>query len=276
MREHRRDWDCRERRGESGRRQRDGESWRVERERRPQGRGGYGRPSRREMRRMARRERRRRLRRALAGGMAFLLVAALAFAAVWFPGRWLLQAVLGLGREPATLLVAAPAYDVQLLTPNEYSRPQLATEEIRGIVLHYTANPGTSAQNNRDYFEGLKDSHLTHASSHFIVGLEGEIIQCIPTAEQAYASNTRNVDTVSIETCYTNEDGSYSRATYDSMVHLTAWLMGKFNLKTENVIRHYDVTGKACPLYFVEHEDAWEQFLRDVEDYLAANGEKPE
>ena len=53
MREHRRDWDCRERRGESGRRQRAGEGGRVERERRPQGRGGYGRPSRREMRRMA-------------------------------------------------------------------------------------------------------------------------------------------------------------------------------------------------------------------------------
>ncbi len=208
-------------------------------------------------------------------GMIYVLIAAIAFAVIWFPGRWLLQDVLGLGTGEATLLVSAPAYDVQLLTPNEYSRPQLATEEIQGIVLHYTANPGTSAQNNRDYFEGLKDSHITYASSHFIVGLEGEIIQCIPTSEQAYASNTRNPDTISIETCYINEDGSYEQATYDSMVHLTAWLMGKFNLKLDDVIRHYDVTGKACPLYFVDHEDAWEQFLADVADYIEANGEKP-
>ena len=164
---------------------------------------------------------------------------------------------------------------MQLLTPNEYSRPQTATDPITGIVIHYTANPGTSAQNNRDYFEGLKDSHITKTSSHFIVGIEGEIIQCIPTKEVAYASNSRNNDTVSIETCYINEDGSYEQATYDSLVHLTAWLMGKFNLKIDAVIRHYDVTGKLCPLYFVEHEDAWAQFKQDVVDYIEANGSTP-
>ncbi|MFR8755306.1 MAG: hypothetical protein ACLVG5_00555 [Clostridium sp.] len=38
-------------------------------------------------------------------------------------------------------------------------------------MVHYTANPGTTAQQNRDYFEGLKDSHETHASSHFVIGL---------------------------------------------------------------------------------------------------------
>ena len=51
--------------------------------------------------------------------------------------------------------------------------------------------------------------------------------------------------------------------------------MGKFNLKIDSVIRHYDVTGKLCPLYFVEHEDAWEQFKQYVSDYIEANGEKP-
>ena len=51
----------------------------------------------------------------------------------------------------------------------------IATNKITGIVIHYTANPGASAMNNRDYFEGLKDSHITKASSNFVVGLEGEI-----------------------------------------------------------------------------------------------------
>lgn len=162
-----------------------------------------------------------------------------------------------------------PDYDVQLLTVNSYSRPGTALEKVNGIVIHYTANPGSTAQANRNYFEGLKDSHATHASSHFIVGLDGEIVQCIPTAEIAYASNERNSDTISIECCYEHEDGSFNQETYNEVIHLTAWLCAKFGLKGKDVIRHYDVTGKMCPLYYVEHEDAWTQFQKDVDTYLA-------
>ena len=92
-----------------------------------------------------------------------------------------------------------PDIDVELLTPNPYSRSQEKTDKITGIVIHYTANPGATAIGNRNYFEGLKDSHETKASSNFVVGLNGEIVQCIPTWEVAYASNDRNYDTVSIE-----------------------------------------------------------------------------
>ena len=157
-----------------------------------------------------------------------------------------------------------PDIDIELLTPNEYSRPGIATDKITGIVVHYTANPGAGARNNRDYFEGLKDSHVTKASSNFVVGLEGEIIQCVPTWEVAYASNSRNTDTVSIECCHPDETGKFNDATYHSMVELCAWLCLKFDLNEEDVIRHYDVTGKNCPKYFVEHEDAWVQFKSDV------------
>lgn len=161
-----------------------------------------------------------------------------------------------------------PDLDVELLTVNPYSRPGSALEKVNGIVIHYTANPGATAIANRNYFENLKDTHTTKASSHFVVGLEGEIVQCIPTAEIAYASNERNSDTISIECCYKNEDGSFEQATYDSVIKLTAWLCAKFGLTSENVIRHYDVTGKLCPLYYVEHEDAWTQLKKDVDSYL--------
>ena len=161
-----------------------------------------------------------------------------------------------------------PELDVELLTVNPYSRPGTALEKVNGIVIHYTANPGATAIANRNYFENLKDTHTTKASSHFVVGLEGEIVQCIPTAEIAYASNDRNSDTISIECCYKNEDGSFEQATYDSVIRLTAWLCEKFGLTSEEVIRHYDVTGKLCPLYYVEHEDAWTQFKKDVDIYL--------
>lgn len=161
-----------------------------------------------------------------------------------------------------------PELDVELLTVNPYSRPGTALEKVNGIVIHYTANPGATAIANRNYFENLKDTHTTKASSHFVVGLEGEIVQCIPTAEIAYASNDRNSDTISIECCYKNEDGSFEQATYDSVIRLTAWLCEKFGLTSEDVIRHYDVTGKLCPLYYVEHEDTWTQFKKDVDTYL--------
>ena len=162
-----------------------------------------------------------------------------------------------------------PEIDVQLLDANPYSRPGTETEEITGIVVHYTANPGSTAQNNRDYFNGLKDSHETEASSNFIVGLDGEIIQCVPTWEMAYASNSRNIDTVSIECCHPDETGKFTDETYRSLVQLTAWLCVKFNLTEDQVIRHYDVTGKNCPKYFVENEDAWAQFKEDVAGAIA-------
>ena len=169
-----------------------------------------------------------------------------------------------------------PDYQVELLTPNPYSRPQTALEEVKGIVVHYTANPGTTAIQNRSYFESLKDTQKTKASSHFVVGLEGEIVQCIPSTEISYASNDRNVDTLSIECCHKDETGQFTQETYDSLVELTAWLCGKFNLPVSNVIRHYDVTGKECPIYYVKNEDAWERFKEDVQKYLDTYGTEPE
>ena len=94
-----------------------------------------------------------------------------------------------------------PELDVELLTVNEYSRPGAVLEQVNGIVVHYTANPGTTAIQNRSYFENLAETHETKASSHFVIGLDGEIVQCIPCNEISYASNDRNSDTISIECC---------------------------------------------------------------------------
>lgn len=157
-----------------------------------------------------------------------------------------------------------PEIKVDLLDINEYSRPGIESDPITGIVIHYTANPGSTAQENRDYFNGLQDGHDTSVSSHFVVGMEGEIVQCVPTWEIAYASNERNHDTISIECCHPDETGKFTDKTYTSLVQLTAFLCAKYELDENAVIRHYDVTGKNCPKYFVEHEDAWEIFKADV------------
>lgn len=110
-----------------------------------------------------------------------------------------------------------------------------------------------------------------YASSHFIVGLEGEVLQCIPLTEISYASNTRNSDTVAIEVCHPDETGKFSAVTYDRLVELTAWLCREFRLDPESdVIRHFDVSGKICPKYFVEEPAAWDQFRMDVDQAMAA------
>lgn len=184
------------------------------------------------------------------------------------------EATNGNGKGLVKYIENPPAYQEQLLTINEYSRPGIALEEVNGIVIHYTANPGTTAQQNRGYFEGLKDSKETKASSHFIVGLAGEIILCVPLDEISYASNERNVDTIAIECCIDNEAGKFNDYTYKSLVELTAWLVGEYDLEIDDIIRHYDVTGKKCPKYFVEHESAWEDFKLDVEKYIELNGVK--
>lgn len=164
----------------------------------------------------------------------------------------------------------------ELLTVNEWSRPGDPLEEVRGVVIHYVGNPGTSAEANRNYFESLSSGKEgTYASSHFIIGLEGEVVQCVPLDEIAYASNSRNADTISVEVCHPDGTGKFSDASYDRCVEFTAWLCGEFRLDpAEDVIRHYDVTGKECPRYFVDHPEAWEAFREDVASELERQKEQ--
>ena len=132
--------------------------------------------------------------------------------------------------------------------------------EINNIVIHYVGNPNTTAKQNRSYFNNPD----TTVCSHFIVGLDGEILQCVPLSEWSAASNHRNGDTISIEVCHPDETGKFNEETYNSLVKLVAWLCNNSELCENDLIRHYDVTGKQCPKYFVDYPDMWEQFKTDV------------
>ena len=160
-------------------------------------------------------------------------------------------------------------YTQDFLTVNPYSGPGTKREHVRDIVIHYVANPGTSAIQNRNYFEGLKDqsgSKTVSASSHYIIGSDGTILQCIPLDEVAYGNYPRNDDTVSIECCHPDSDGRFTDATIKSLIRLTGWLCRELSLNEKHIIRHYDVSGKNCPKYYVEHQDAW----RTLKKKLAA------
>ena len=162
-----------------------------------------------------------------------------------------------------------PPRNIQLLTPNPYSRPQQALDTVNTLVIHYVGNAGSSAMDNRNYFESLKDSQARSASSHFVIGLDGEIVQCIPLSEMAYATKNRNPDTISIECCHPGEDGQFNEYTYWSLVELSAWLCLKFHLDPQGILRHYDVTQKLCPLYYVEHPDEWQKLKDTIEVRLS-------
>lgn len=153
------------------------------------------------------------------------------------------------------------------LTVSEYNRPGTELACVKNIFVHYTANPKTSAAQNRSYFENLGVTHERAASAHFIIGYEGEIIQCIPLDEEAYAVVERNGDSISIECCYLAQDGSFTQETYDSLVEMLAWLLDQYDLEPNDILRHYDCGGKLCPIYYVKHEDAWQKLLEDVAQY---------
>ena len=159
-----------------------------------------------------------------------------------------------------------PAWiDQQIIKVDGDSRRGVYLEGVRDIVIHYVGNPGTTAQQNRDYYA----NPASDVSSHFVIGLKGEIIQCIPLHEKSSASKHRNKDTISIEVCHPDESGKFTDETYDSLVKLTVWLCEDCGLDSSDIIRHYDITGKQCPLYFVTHENAWERFKKDVEMSIA-------
>lgn len=176
------------------------------------------------------------------------------------------------GNERRTLIKAnqtkKPMIEEDFLTPNPYSRPETELEEVNNIFVHYTANRGTSAAQNRSYFENLGITGETSASAHFVIGYDGEIIQCLPLDEIGYAVKQRNFDSISIECCYLSDNGKFTDATYESLIRLCGWLLKEYKLTPEEVLRHYDEGGKKCPLYYVENEAAWERFLKDLEQFI--------
>ena len=176
------------------------------------------------------------------------------------------EPVSALTTEPTTIDYNLPDWmTAAFLTVDGESRTGEKLEAVRDLAVHYVANPGTSAMANRNYFEGPDSG----TGAHFIVGLEGEVLALIPTDEKSCATNERNVDTISIEVCHPDETGKFSEATYESLIRLLAYLCNEFDLTEENLIRHYDVTGKLCPRYYVENPEAWETLKADVAEALA-------
>lgn len=154
--------------------------------------------------------------------------------------------------------------DVQILPENCDSRDGVKLDDIKNIVVHYVGNPGTTAKQNRSYYANPG----TTVNSHFLVGLDGEIIQCLPLNERSAATSHRNPDTISIEVCHPDDSGVFTDASYDALIELVAWLCEVCDFDADDVIRHYDATSKECPRYYVLNENEWLQMKADIADAI--------
>lgn len=156
----------------------------------------------------------------------------------------------------------------KILTINPYSRPCTKIGPIKNIVVHWVGNANSTAIANRNYFESLKDKKI-YASSHYIIGLQGEIIQCVPESEIAYHAKEANSSSIGIEVCHPDWQGKFAETTYNSLIELCMDICKRYNLNpTTSIIRHYDVTKKDCPHYYVQNTKAWLQLKDDVKNAM--------
>ena len=146
--------------------------------------------------------------------------------------------------------------------------PKNDTSRIKYIVMHGTGNDDDTALNNADYFY----SEYWGASAHYFVD-ENEIYQVVKDCDIAWHCGTkgtynhllcRNENSIGVEMCNFVSENQAVRA---NTIELVKSLMDLYNVPIENVLRHYDVTGKNCPAPYVSDESAWNNFKSSlVED----------
>ena len=165
--------------------------------------------------------------------------------------------------KPKTIKVSTPL--TKYVTGGKRSR-------TTKIAWHYTGASGVSGKSTvYNWFLPIaKGQHpKNYASAHFVTDLNGDIYEMIPLNYIAYTTNSANAYSIGIECATTGSDDHYTDEEYVSMVKLGAWLAQYYNLDPrEDFIRHYDVTKKICPRFFVNHSDKWKQFKLDCYNYM--------
>jgi len=176
-----------------------------------------------------------------------------------------------------------------LLSKNIFSRPGKPLDDVMAIVVHYVGKPGQTAQQVREYFESLKTQNAADkqpdrsASAHYAIGLAGSILRLIPEAEKAYhcgaagytpearaffgnyctdPNSSPNRVTIGIELCHPDDGGQPTPATETAALDLVRDLCWRHELDPRTAVwRHYDITAKHCPLWYIDHPDEWERFI---------------
>lgn len=158
-----------------------------------------------------------------------------------------------------------------LLSINPMSRPGKKLNFVEKIVLHQVSNYGSTAMSNRNYYESLKNQNEIYSSMHYIIGLQGEIIKAVPEDEIAYHIEDKELvnNSIAIENTRPDSTGKLTPETYKSLLTLLVYLTKKYNLNPlTDIVRHYDITGKECPKYYVDNILEFIKLKNDVKSIL--------
>ncbi|MDR1000836.1 MAG: N-acetylmuramoyl-L-alanine amidase [Clostridiales bacterium] len=148
----------------------------------------------------------------------------------------------------------------------------------QGIVVHGSTTPGATAMQLRDFYERGTNGH--HVSTHYIIGLKGEIIRTVPENEaanhvgEAYSSKyidaakTGNGSYFGVEACHYDESGRFTEYTIAGLTELLADICKRHGFGADRVFTHEEITGQPCPLYYVKNKDAWEKLKKMVNAQL--------
>lgn len=166
------------------------------------------------------------------------------------------------------------------ITPNKYSRPQKDLKRIKALVIHWVANPNTSAIANRNFFESRKGGEKSYGSAHEIIDLNGDVVIVIPENEMAYhvgsktytdealvsLSDYPNDCTYGIECTHVDWQGNMTDETIATLIARCADLCTRYDLDPlVDIWTHKQVVGwKNCPKYFVDHPKEFELFKEKV------------
>ncbi|MBM5706339.1 N-acetylmuramoyl-L-alanine amidase [Listeria ivanovii] len=181
-----------------------------------------------------------------------------------------------------------PVLKNNYIIKNKYSRPGLKLLGVKKIVMHYTANPGASADNHKRYFGSLSGRY---ASAHIFVD-DKESICIIPLNEVAYHANEKackiaalkatasyyhggnaNLTSIGVEMCI-DKKGKITTSTFNRAVDVVAELCKTYKLKASDIIRHYDVTGKNCPAPWVSKSSELTRFRNAVNAKMNSKSKK--
>ena len=172
-------------------------------------------------------------------------------------------------------MVQKPEMIEKFMKINKYGRPGTKRRKTTKIAFHFTGQHDVSAKNTVSYFSNVVangyrvNGRYIYASSHLVVGLQGELYYIVPFNEIAYTTNSANAYSIGVECATTGADDHYTDEEYKTMVKTGAWLAQTYKLDPRvDFIRHYDVTGKICPRYFVNNVKAWKQFKLDCYNYM--------
>lgn len=149
---------------------------------------------------------------------------------------------------------------------SNFTTSNRGSKDIKYLVVHYTANNGDTAKGNCNYFQ----SPNRNASAHYFVD-ENEVYQSVEDKNIAWHCGTksgykhkycRNSNSIGVELCSRKDSkGNYyfKELVINNSAALIKDLMDKYDIQIDNVVRHYDVTGKICPAPLVD-ENEWKKF----------------